>query len=372
MKKILALVMALCMIFALCACGSTTEAPAAEAPAEAPAAEAPAEEAAAEEDLGDTLVLYSSMTEADLDALRTCFNAVYPDIEIEVISGSAGEFTAKIQAEAGNPQGDVTWGGLADSDGDKYKDLFEEWVSIYDDESMDGYSTPNGFYTMDHLSTVCFCVNTELEAELGLNIQSYEDLLDPALKGKIVFSDPNSSSAAWNNLCNIFSVYGIDTEESWNYIDALLENLVVVEKSSVCFNSVSDGEYVVGLTYEDGAIKLNQSAAELGTEAVTEVRYPSNGTSASAFGMGVIKGAPHMAAAKAFVNFVCSAEGQSAMAEYMEGTLRFTNANYTTPDNAWLKASGDITWVTRDVPTLTEKKADLLAKWNEHLAAVQG
>ncbi len=375
MKKILALVMALCMIFALCACGQNA-APAeqpAEAPAEQPAeapAEAPAEEA--EEDLGNTLVLYSSMTEADLDALKTCFNEVYPDIEIEVISGSAGEFTAKIQAEAGNPQGDVTWGGLADSDGVKYQDIFEQWVSIHDDESLEGYSTPNGFYSMDHLSTVCFCVNTELEKELGLNIQSYEDLLDPALKGKIVFSDPNSSSAAWNNLCNIFSVYGVDTQESWDYIDKLLENLVVVEKSSVCFNSVSDGEYVVGLTYEDGAIKLNQSAAELGTEAVTEVRYPSNGTSASAFGVAVIKGAPHMAAAKAFVNWVCSAEGQSAMAEYMEGTLRFTNANYTSPENAWLKASSDIKWVNRDVPTLTAQKADLLAKWNEHLAAVQG
>ena len=111
------------------------------------------------------------------------------------------------------------------------------------------------------------------------------------------------------------------------------------------------------LTYEDGAIKLNQSAAELGTEAVTEVRYPSNGTSASAFGVAIAKGAPHMAAAKAFVNWVTSAEGQSAMAEYMQGTLRFTNANYTSPENAWLKASSDITWVTRDVPTLTAQKA---------------
>ena len=131
MKKILALVLALCMIFALCACGQSA-APA-EQPAknEAPAADgaAPAEDAAVEEDLGDTLVLYSSMTEADLDALKTCFNEVYPDIEIEVISGSAGEFTAKIQAEAGNPQGDVTWGGLADSDGDKYAEIFEAWVS---------------------------------------------------------------------------------------------------------------------------------------------------------------------------------------------------------------------------------------------------
>ena len=45
MKKILALVLALCMVFALCACGAKTEAPAQAPAAEAPAAEAPAAEA---------------------------------------------------------------------------------------------------------------------------------------------------------------------------------------------------------------------------------------------------------------------------------------------------------------------------------------
>ena len=209
-------------------------------------------------------------------------------------------------------------------------------------------------------------VNTELEKELGVEINSYEDLLNPALKGKIVLSDPNSSSAAWNNLCNIFSVYGVDTPEAWDYIDKLMDNLVVVEKSSVCFNSVFDGEYVVGLTYEDGAIKLNQNGS-----TTTEVRYPAEGTSAAAYGMAIVKNAPHMEAAKAMVNFVCSEEGQSRMAEYMEGTLRLTNANYKTPDNAWLKPSGDIKWVSRPVAELTEKKADLLAKWNDMLGKHQ-
>ena len=51
MKKILALLLALTMVFALAACGggsapAATQAPAAEAPAEAPAEEAPAAEAA--------------------------------------------------------------------------------------------------------------------------------------------------------------------------------------------------------------------------------------------------------------------------------------------------------------------------------------
>ena len=162
MKKVLALILALCMAFALAV------------PAYA-----------ADEEVSGPLVLYSSMTEFDLEALETCFNEVYPDVEIEVVSGSVGEYTSRIAAEADNPQGDVTWGGLCDSDGMTHEALFEKWVSIHNDEAMEGYSTPNGFYSMDHLSTVCFCVNTELEEELGLDIRSYQDLLDPALKGKI-------------------------------------------------------------------------------------------------------------------------------------------------------------------------------------------
>lgn len=370
MKKKIATLLSICTGLTLAACGgasapATTAAPAA---SEAPAAsaEASAKDSSAEE-LGDTLVLYSSMTEFDLEALTTCFNEVYPDINVEIVSGSVGEFTSRIAAEAENPQGDVTWGGLSDSDGNTHEALFETWVSEHNDEAMEGYSTSNGFYSMDHLSTVCFCVNTELEKELGIEVKSYEDLLNPALKGKIVLSDPNSSSAAWNNLCNIFSVYGVDTPEAWAYIEKLMQNLVVVEKSSVCFNSVYDGEYVVGLTYEDGAIKLNQNGSE-----ITEVRYPAEGTSAAAYGMAIVKGAPHEAAAKALVNFVCSAEGQTAMAKYMEGTLRLTNANYETPENAWLAPSSEIKWVSRPVQELTEKKEALLAHWNELLGKVQG
>ena len=102
------------------------------------------------------------------------------------------------------------------------RDSFEAWVSEGDAQNIEGYSSPNGLYSMDHLSTVVFVVNEELEAELGLNIQSYEDLLDPKLKGMIATADPNSSSSAWNNLSNIMAVFGNDTDEAWAYIEQLM------------------------------------------------------------------------------------------------------------------------------------------------------
>lgn len=83
--------------------------------------------------LGKSLVLYSSMTDNDLNNLVKLFNKKYPDIRIEIVNGSAGELTSRISAEKNNPQGDVMWGGLSNSDGTIYSDLFEHWLSDYED-----------------------------------------------------------------------------------------------------------------------------------------------------------------------------------------------------------------------------------------------
>ena len=356
-KKILALVLALVMALSLAACGNSNT----------PTTSGSASGSGDEPTLSGDLVLYCTMTENDIQALLDCFNEVYPDINVEVVNGSAGELVTRLQGEASNPVGDLVWGGMGDSDGMKNADVFEAWVSAHDAENANGWTSPNGLYSMDHLSTVCFCVNTELEAELGLNIQSYEDLLDPKLEGKIIFSDPNSSSAAWNNVSNIMAVYGNDSEEAWTYIEGLMKNLVIAGSSSACFKSVQQGEYVVGLTYEDGAITLVKDGA-----TNIEVRYPSNGTSATVFGCGLVKNGPNPENAKAMIDFICSAEGQTALAAAQQGTLRYTNAGYTAPEGAWLQSSDEIKWVDRDVEYLTANKDAILKYWNNLLAEVQG
>ena len=333
MKKLLALALASAMALSLVACGSSDDnkSGGTSTPSTGSSTSTGAGSSAEEPvELSGDLVLYSSMTDPDLDALINCFNEKYPDIEVEVVNGSAGELTTRLTGEASNPVGDLVWGGMADSDGDRYADIFESWVSVHDAENMPGYTSPNGLYSMDHLSTVVFCINKDLEAELGLEINSYEDLLDPKLKGQIVTADPNSSSSAG-------------------------------------FKSVQQGEYAVGLTYEDGAVTLIKDGADN-----IRLQYPEEGTSATAFGVALVKNGPNPENAKAMIDFICSAEGQTALAAYQEGTLRYTNANYEAPENAWLAPSSDIKWVDRDVSYLTENKDAILEHWNELWAEVMG
>lgn len=320
--------------------------------------------AAALADVSGSLVLYTSMTDNDVDNLIEAFNEVYPDVEVEVVNGSAGELAARIRAEKDNPQGDLQWGGLSPADGSANDDIFALYTSPYEEDLPAAYRSHNGRYNQDHLSTICFAINVEAEAALGSKIESYEDLLNPALNGKIVLSDPNSSSAAWNNLCNIFAVFGYDTDEAWAYIRALMENgLVISTSSSVCFKAVNSGEYVVGLTYEDGADTLLKAGS-----TALRMQYPTNGASATSMGCAMIEGCPHPEAAKAMVDFLMSPDGQAALANRLQ-TLRFTNpkAEYTI---AWLPADSEITWVDRDVAWLTANKAMLLEKWNALYADV--
>ncbi len=78
MKKLLALVLALCMVFALCACGVT------KAPAEEPAP-AEGEPAAAKTEISLwTYPVGKWVDEATVSALIADFNAVYPDITVKV------------------------------------------------------------------------------------------------------------------------------------------------------------------------------------------------------------------------------------------------------------------------------------------------
>lgn len=304
------------------------------------------------------LVLYSSMTENDLDVLLDVIAEEFPDIDVEIVNGTAGELTTRINAEKGSPTGDMMWGGLDIADGDKYSDLFEHWLSDYEDLVPDEYKSPNGFYNVDHLSTVAFCVNENLEQELGLDIKGYQDLLDPKLKGKILLADPSSSSSAWNNISNIMAVYGYDSDDSWQYIEDLLDNgLVIASSSSASFKSVESGEYVVGLTYEDGIAALIKSGAEN-----IKLVYPEEGTSASAFGTAVIEGAPNAENAKAVINMIMSPEGQKTLGERI-ATLRMTTPEPY--DMEFLPPSADIKWVDRDVEWLTEHRNDVVKKWQE-------
>ena len=97
-------------------------------------------------------------------------------------------------------------------------------------------------------------INTDLIGDIEVN--GYADLLNPELKGKIVFADPQASSSSFEHLVNMLYAMGTDGQPNgWDYVREFCKQLPngCVNSSSAVYKGVADGEYAVGLTFEQGA-----------------------------------------------------------------------------------------------------------------------
>ena len=307
MKKLFALLLALAMVFALCACGET-KAPA--APAEdTPPAEGsePAESAEpaekAPEDYTGNLVVYSSHDADPLNAGVEMFRQTYPNINVEVIAAGTGEMCQRVVAEAANPQGDVLWGGGADTLA-AYTDYFAPYVCANDDVIGDAYKDANDLWIGESPLPMVFIYNKTLIDEADVPT-TWEGLCDESLKGKIAYASPAKSGSAYTQLCTmLFSQPTLD--EGWALVEKFIANLDgKIQDSSGNFHKlVASGEYALGVTIEKSAV-LYADNPDIGYV------YPEK-NSAVPDGVALIKNCPNEENAKLFIDFVTSLECQTA------------------------------------------------------------
>mgnify|MGYP002170399627 CR=1 FL=1 len=175
MKKFLCLLLTLAMVLTLAACGGD------KTPSKGD-----------DSALSGTVVIYSTQTDVDHEVFLKIFNEAYPNVKVEFISGSLGELTARVDAEKENPQADVIFGGLSQTDGDQYLDLLQKYTPKYADQCA---VESNGYYTYFAYQYVCLIKNTEVLKELGVDVNGYADLLQPELKGHIIQADPTIAEA---------------------------------------------------------------------------------------------------------------------------------------------------------------------------------
>ena len=301
MKKVLALLLALTMVFALCACGGS-KAPA-EAPASAPAENAPA--APAEKTPADytgSLVVYSPHDADPLNAGVEMFRQKYPNINVEVIAAGTGELCQRVVAESANPQGDVLWGGGADTLA-AYTDYFAPYVCANDDVIADAYKDANDLWIGESPLPMVFIYNKTLIDEA--DVPTWEGLCDEALKGKIAYASPAKSGSAYTQLCTmLFSQPTLD--EGWALVEKFIANLdgKIQDSSGNCHKLVASGEYALGVTIEKSAVLYNDNP-DIGYV------YPEK-NSAVPDGVALIKNCPNEENAKLFIDFVTSLECQTA------------------------------------------------------------
>ena len=264
-------------------------------------------------------------------------------IKVNVESLGTGDCMKRIGAESEQEFGsfDLMYGGsLANYVANK--DLFQDYVSPEDEFLMEAYQNTRGYCTNYTIDGSVLLVNKDLLAEAGVTVTGYADLLKPELVGKIASADPSSSSSAFCQLTNmLLAMGGYESEEAWKYVEDLFvgQQVAITSGSSAVYKGVYNGEYAVGLTYEDPCATLIKDGA-----TNIEVIYPVEGTVFLPAQIGIVKNAKNVENAKAFVDFMLSEEAQIYLAE--NTTSR--NVREVVYTNETMKQLGDIYLIFED------------------------
>ena len=255
----------------------------------------------------NALVIYCPHPLDFINPLVDDFKAKNPGINVDVIAAGTGELLKRVESEKDNPLGDILWGGSLNTIRLKM-DLFENYTSTNEVNIAEFYKNVEGPITRFTTIPSVLMVNTNLSK--NIKIEGYADLLNPALKGKIAAADPAASSSAFEHLVNMLYAMGDgNPEKGWDYVKKLCANLdgKLLSGSSAVYKGVADGEYAVGLTYEEGGINYVVSGSPV------KVIYMKEGVISKPEGVYIIKGAKNLENAKKFIDYCVSLDAQNIL-----------------------------------------------------------
>ena len=291
MKKVLATMLALVMVFAL------VPAVFAEEPA------IPEELIAAAKAEGE-LVVYGSCEEDYLAAACANFEKIY-GIKTSYQRMSTGEVPAKIAEEKGKPSADVWFGGTNNPYDTAAADglLDNSYVPVNAAHLLkDMYKDPNGYWYGIYTGLLGFMVNKPELERLGLEApKTWDDLLKPEYKGLIWLS--NYNTAGTPKLVANLMIQLKGKEAGIQYLVDLDKNVQIYTKSgSGPSKNVGTGECVIGIGFlHDGITQI----VDNGYENV-QLIVPSDGTACEIGPVAIFKGAAHPKAAQKFMEFALS------------------------------------------------------------------
>ncbi|MEM6696346.1 MAG: ABC transporter substrate-binding protein [Pseudomonadota bacterium] len=256
-------------------------------------------------DVSGKLVLYTSQPNADAQQTVDAFVAKYPDVEVEWIRDGTTKTMAKLRAEfeAGAPQPDVlliadmvTMEGL-EAEG-RLMPHPDADISAYDPSLMDAES----HYFSTKLITTGIVYNTNAP----IVPTSYKDLLKPEVADKLAMPSPLTSGAATIHMAAITG----HPDLGWDFYQGLADQGANPQGGNGgTYKAIAGGEKLYGFVVDFLPIRNKLEGAPV------EFVFPEEGVSAVTEPVAILSTAQNPDAAKAFVDFLISAEGQQLAAD---------------------------------------------------------
>jgi iron(III) transport system substrate-binding protein len=304
------------------------------------------------------LNVYTALETDQLKAYTEGFNKAYPNIDIKWTRDSTGVITAKLLAEKANPVADIVFGVSASS------------LAVFDNEGMLMPYAPKG---LDKVSPkyrdpknppawvgmdvygAAICFNTvEAQKQNLPKPETWQDLLKPVYKGKIVMPNPASSGTGYLDVAGWIQMWG--EQKAWQYMDALHQNIAQYTHSgSKPCRQAGAGEFPIGVSFEYRAVTTKKSGAPV------DIIFPKEGLGWDLESSGIMKTTKKADAAKALMDWMITPQAMELYAKNfavlavpgIAKPLEFVPADY---ESRLIK--NDFAWSAKN-------RSKILAEWTK-------
>lgn len=249
------------------------------------------------------ITLYTSVPQNIADRLQSDYKARFPGASLEVFRAGSSEVEAKLAAEkqAGSIQADLVWVAEPSTYEDfKAQKMLMKFTPSEAKVLPAEMKDKDGFYYAGRLINMVVAFNVKANPRPA----SWKDLLNPAYKGKIGFPTPASSGSAEAAVRTLADTEGF----GWDYFKKFRANGgKQIKNNSAVQEQLSTGELLAG-----GLLDFMMRDAKAKGSPV-DYAWPSEGAVFIPSPIAVLQGAKNPEAAKAFVNYLLSKDGQVNM-----------------------------------------------------------
>jgi iron(III) transport system substrate-binding protein len=284
-------------------------------------------------------------------------------LTVEYTRMSSGESLERVRAEQADPQFDIWWGGPIDS-----------YVAARQEGLLQAYDSPNyinlrnqvkfkdpeNYWAGVYLGTLGFCTNKDwLEDNPGVEPpRSWDDLLKPEFEGQLMVAHPSTSGTSYTALATVLQLRG--EEAGWDYLsDYAGQVRQFTESGAAPAEYVGQGEAAVCVVFSHDIVhQIEDNGLPL------ELTFPEEGTGYEIGGMGIIKGAKHLAAAQRWFDWALTANAQALGPKYTA---------YQAPTVEGVELSHpellDVNLIDYDFQWAGEHKTEFIDKFTNEIAA---
>lgn len=267
---------------------------------------------------------YTSLNVEDAEKLTAPFAKKYPGVEVTVNRQSANSVLQKVLSErrAGKDVADVVLVGA------EYLDLLQNRGYFQKYRSTEWKPEKGDFWTATYMSVHSIAYNKNLVAA-GAAPQRYQDLLQERWRGKLAV---NLGNPTW--IYSMMEFFG--NENGMSFLKKLAATSPRAYRGTTqLMQSVIAGDAEVGIALNhDGVIAFINKGAPVALSTVQDPVY------ADVHGIAILGNAPRPNAARLFVDFVVSKDGQTILAELDKFTVRNDVATKLQIDRKTLRIVG--------------------------------